>query len=464
MNNTLLKKFFNFGFLIIVIAVFIIRGFKVINRLSPTYDEPVHLIQGYAYLKTGSMDIIYLDDHPVLAKILSAIPLMFLKPQPVLYTNHIYWQNRQRYLFANLMLYYNNYSAEKLLNFGRKMMIILSALFVIPFYIIISKNINKTSAMIACLLYCFNTSIAAHSCLITQDMIASIFYFLCIYGFLKYIITKNVIEMLICSLFTGVMMVTKYSVVVLLFTYVVLLSYFWYKKIIKFNEILKFCIFIISGIVIVGMIVYNVNFLDLFYGLEKVIYLTQQGRSTYFFGKFSTKGFLLYFPILFCLKTELPLLLVFIMSVVKFFHDVVKKKDTIEDTIVFVSIFIYIIISSFSKMQIGHRHLLPVYPLIIWQSCKLATFKKIRTIYYLIIIWNAFVSAKAYPWYISYFNEIIGGSENGWKHYTDSNIDWGQGLKELSIWIKKILMLRKVFIFHILALAIQNIMVLFIDR
>ncbi|MEW6042364.1 MAG: hypothetical protein AB1633_12670, partial [Elusimicrobiota bacterium] len=37
-----------------------------------------------------------------------------------------------------------------------------------------------------------------------------------------------------------------------------------------------------------------------------------------------------------------------------------------------------------------------------------------------------------HPWHISYFNEFTGGSSNGYKFLTDSNVDWGQGLKELS--------------------------------
>lgn len=53
------------------------------------------------------------------------------------------------------------------------------------------------------------------------------------------------------------------------------------------------------------------------------------------------------------------------------------------------------------------------------------------------IFWNVVISFRAYPWYISYFNELIGGTKNGWKYFTDSNIDWGQGLKNLGVWVKE---------------------------
>ncbi|MCX7956823.1 MAG: hypothetical protein N2643_02885 [Endomicrobia bacterium] len=53
------------------------------------------------------------------------------------------------------------------------------------------------------------------------------------------------------------------------------------------------------------------------------------------------------------------------------------------------------------------------------------------------LILNILISFKTHPWYISYFNELIGGSKNGWKYFTDSNVDWGQGLKQLSEYLKE---------------------------
>ncbi len=41
----------------------------------------------------------------------------------------------------------------------------------------------------------------------------------------------------------------------------------------------------------------------------------------------------------------------------------------------------------------------------------------------------------AFPYYISYFNELGGGTWNGYKYVTDSNYDWGQDLKRLSLFV-----------------------------
>jgi hypothetical protein len=48
--------------------------------------------------------------------------------------------------------------------------------------------------------------------------------------------------------------------------------------------------------------------------------------------------------------------------------------------------------------------------------------------------WSAVSSAKLHPHYVSYFNELVGGPENGWKHLINSNIDWGQDLLFLKRW------------------------------
>ena len=45
---------------------------------------------------------------------------------------------------------------------------------------------------------------------------------------------------------------------------------------------------------------------------------------------------------------------------------------------------------------------------------------------------------SAHPHYLAYFNETVGGSENGWKYLVDSNLDWGQDLKGLGEYLRTI--------------------------
>jgi hypothetical protein len=40
-----------------------------------------------------------------------------------------------------------------------------------------------------------------------------------------------------------------------------------------------------------------------------------------------------------------------------------------------------------------------------------------------------------HPFYLTYFNEASGGPRNGYRHFVDSNVDWGQGLVALHHWL-----------------------------
>ena len=54
-----------------------------------------------------------------------------------------------------------------------------------------------------------------------------------------------------------------------------------------------------------------------------------------------------------------------------------------------------------------------------------------------LLSWHALEASGAYPDYLSYFNELIGGSDQGYRYLRDSNLDWGQDLKGVAEWAKK---------------------------
>lgn len=54
-----------------------------------------------------------------------------------------------------------------------------------------------------------------------------------------------------------------------------------------------------------------------------------------------------------------------------------------------------------------------------------------------LLAWSVFSGLRYHPHHISYFNELGGGPKNGWRHFIDSNYDWGQDLFELKKWVEK---------------------------
>ena len=51
------------------------------------------------------------------------------------------------------------------------------------------------------------------------------------------------------------------------------------------------------------------------------------------------------------------------------------------------------------------------------------------------VLWSTVSSLSFYPHSMSYFNEAVGGPENGHAYLVDSNIDWGQDLFFLKRWL-----------------------------
>lgn len=109
-----------------------------------------------------------------------------------------------------------------------------------------------------------------------------------------------------------------------------------------------------------------------------------------------------------------------------------------------VLFFIYLAVSLTSSFQIGIRHIMPLifilyiitaYWLVhrgkVYSFC--CSKKVIVGACGLIIISNLLT----FPHYLSYFNFLGGGTDNGYKIATDSNYDWaGQDLKRLAKWVR----------------------------
>jgi hypothetical protein len=90
--------------------------------------------------------------------------------------------------------------------------------------------------------------------------------------------------------------------------------------------------------------------------------------------------------------------------------------------------------------DLGVRYLLPVFPLLfVWCSRIVVELKKRAAGIALIMIllgWQARAALGAFPNYIPYFNEIAGGAAGGIHYLDDSNVDWGQGMKQAAEYVR----------------------------
>jgi hypothetical protein len=193
-----------------------------------------------------------------------------------------------------------------------------------------------------------------------------------------------------------------------------------------------------------------------FLGLLMATQRTASGNTVYFMNMISASGWWYYFPVVYFLKVPLSFHILTIISLVlaifliekPFWVDTKRRvkecilKHFTEFSIV-VFLLIYWFTSIYGNLNIGVRHILPVLPFtyILVTLGLLAGIKKIKKPILktamgmsitILLSWYILSSLASYPYYLSYFNELGGGIDNGYKYVVDSNYDWGQDLKRLA--------------------------------
>lgn len=174
------------------------------------------------------------------------------------------------------------------------------------------------------------------------------------------------------------------------------------------------------------------------------------GQEAYLLGKFSDTGWWYYFPVAFLTKTSTPTLLAFFSLVfVVGTYIFQRRRTSVSWRNIYIQSdrrwFIFIAVptlfflgSMMSHLNLGWRHIMPVYPYLFVLAGALTTTKvfpnpKLRFMVPLCLgLGMVVVQFMTYPNEIGYFNSFAGGSNNGQHILIDSNLDWGQDLPKLA--------------------------------
>ncbi len=100
----------------------------------------------------------------------------------------------------------------------------------------------------------------------------------------------------------------------------------------------------------------------------------------------------------------------------------------------------YLAVAMTEDMNIGHRHVLPIYPslAVLTGAATLAWRRRSRSAQVAVlgsILWLAAETWAIRPHFLAYFGPQAGGAANGYKHLVDSSLDWGMDLPGLKRWI-----------------------------
>ena len=151
-----------------------------------------------------------------------------------------------------------------------------------------------------------------------------------------------------------------------------------------------------------------------------------------------------FFPWTFLLKTTLPLLAATVLVVVLVARrwrrmPATVRADLYAVTPLAVLFGVYWAVSLASHLNIGHRHILPTYPVLFIAAGALGRMlwrrRAGRFIVIALLAGQVVEAALIAPNFLAYFNTLGGGPANGHRHLVDSSLDWGQDLPELKHWL-----------------------------
>jgi hypothetical protein len=154
-------------------------------------------------------------------------------------------------------------------------------------------------------------------------------------------------------------------------------------------------------------------------------------------GEFSQKGWPHYYLVAIAVKTPLPALSLLVLAVIP---AVRMRRFEVVVCALFAALFL--LVSAFSSLNLGIRHVLPIYPFL-YAACAIALFdpgakakRELVIAASALVIAQVVVAVIAYPSYLSYFNPLIGDARNADRVLIDSNLDWGQDLRRLAQWTR----------------------------
>jgi hypothetical protein len=175
------------------------------------------------------------------------------------------------------------------------------------------------------------------------------------------------------------------------------------------------------------------------YGLVEIRKFADSMPS-YLFGKIYLRGRWFYFPLAFLIKSTAPFLIMIALSAVTIvFYQFTARREIL--FLVAPTVF-YFVIAMTSGLNLGIRHLLPVYPLlaVLAGGGAAALMRHNRRWVYAVAVllaWHAASSLHSFPSYLAYANELWGGPSHTYKYLTGSNVDWGQQLKSAADYLER---------------------------
>ena len=467
---------------VVLLSIFLFELTLTVRRTSITWDEDDHIYAGYMSLTRGDFGLN--PEHPPLVKQLAAIPLLSLQLKMPALENREF--KHEAFLGGKDFIFRND--AETILFRARMAAALLTFLLAILVFLAGCEMFGVEAAFIALTLLVFDPNVLAHGAVVGTDMGLTCFMFAAIFAFYRYVRFPSTKRPIVVGLATGLTLASKHTGILLIPMLVMLSAAELFRK--PENEQKREPVGKRAGrlaIAFVAISAIALTTLWAFYGFryaargaglqlnppfaQSVHYLSRPHEvrlletvahyhllpesyldgladvrimsdfyTSYLFGKIYPHGVWYYFPAAFAIKSTLPFLFLLCLAV----WMIASRRLTGTREILFLTIppAFHLFIAMSAGMNIGLRHILPMYPFLYVLGAG-AAWKMIdgnrRWAYVvaLLLVLQAVATTRSFPAYMAYANELWGGPSQTYKYLSDSNADWGQQLKSTKAYLER---------------------------
>ena len=432
-----------------LLTIFVALCITSVEQESATFDETHYLGSGRYLLTAHRWDMPDSLLHPVFWTVWHDLPLLGVSgPDSV-------WSNPNGIARGQGIMALR--SDDALLTACRFMSLPFAIGLGVVMFCWARQLYGDAGGIAALFFFAFSPNLLAHAGLVTPDVALSCFVILTLWRLWALAKAPSIRNLLFAGGALGLMLLTKYTAVLLVPIFFVTdcayrsaVGQFRWRTPSSFWRALNHWPALLALAALLVWVAYgfHVGRLALPAGLslrlpaapyfQGLLFQYAQSKSPHSFflmGMYSPRGWWYYFLVVALIKIPVGTLLLLAGLVVgRRWLGIRWQADELYLLLPFVLMFAYL--SGCNTIQNGFRYLLPVYPLsLIWLGNYGACLRRgnngIRAGVGLLAAWTLAATLLAWPGYLAYFNELIGGPRNGYHWLSDSNVDWGQDLKAL---------------------------------
>jgi hypothetical protein len=409
---------------------------------TPTADEGMHLLRGRVLWGVAQFDL--QGQHTPLGHWL--IGSLFASDPDIPDVQELpSWSIRWRDRLVQELLWGSGIDVGRLLLLGR-LPVIFAALLLGALLARWSFSLSgPLGSSVVMTLYAFSPNLLASAALATTDLVAAAAFTAVVYtswyfwqrpSLLRWLLAGIAIGLAISSKLTGLLVLP----VTLILAYAFGRGRKWWRPGALWLGMLPvaglavwaaygFEIGVVSGVPFpLPAATFFGNFVEVRQHLDR-------GHYAYLLGERSNKGWWGYFVVAFLVKTPTVVLLLFAVTIAY----LTWQKKWRATFYLWMPALALFVAASYSRLNIGYRHILPVVPLLWLLIAVTVPFWRKRrwlpALLFLALAFYALGSLRQRPHFLAYFNELIGGPAQGYHYLGDSNIDWGQDLALLADYV-----------------------------